>query len=175
MLCCVGWNAFDPLLLAGCHCSQWRSPEVQCGILDGTLCCPVCSLCVGPRCLVLRCWDSCRCAVFVLAALHHCSCCVLLGRFWPVLAREFTSTACLRDCWLGLLRCPWQALLDLPHVVRFAVSPRLCTARLPFLFRLHLSLSDRRPIRSQRRLWQKKGTANLDDDMSHSLTLCTCA
>ena len=45
---------------------------------------------------------------------------------WPFLAGsltlacEYTSTACL-------VRCPWQALLDWLHVLRFAVSVQLGT------------------------------------------------
>ena len=62
---------------------------------------------------------------------------------------------CFSETHACLLRCPRQELRDLLHVLRFAVSPRPCAARLPFLFRLHLSLADWRPTRSLRRLWKK--------------------
>ena len=85
-----------------------------------------------------------RCPSFGGSAPAAATCCLAGLRCTGslTLAHEHTSTSCLRDRRLGLLRCPWQALLDLLHVLRFAVSPRLCTARLPFLFRLHLSLGD---------------------------------
>ena len=95
------------------------------------------------------------CSAPVLAALLQLQPPQAAGRFWCAgsltLAHEYTSTACRCDRRLGLLRCPQQAH-HLLHVLRFAVSPRPCTARLPFLCHLHLSLGDRRTIRSLRRL-----------------------
>ena len=71
------------------------------------------------------------------------------------MSAQYTAATCLRDRRLGLLRCPCKQHVTCYMILMFVVS-----ARLPFLFRSHLSLSDRRPKRSLRRLSKKKNSGN---------------